>query len=257
MIKNLGTLILFGLCLVQGINSWLIIESEGNGLQPWKISTPNQLCKTKWFPEDWKLYQSKNWKSSYSNKFGGYHVQTMNVKGTPFPYYRYDITFTNISVDFLYRIEAPEYPIRVKNWIPQLISGKIVECKHPDKEQCPQWMSFSFSPTPFKNRDVCQVYCPINRTIPDGKMIQVAFRTVPFENCQSATNKTLIHMGEHIAKFFKIEEDQIHYTYIGMENPNGNFPVWFMKAAYPWAYKSHIANFIDYVSNHGGVVVKT
>jgi len=252
MIKKLGMwLLLLGMYVVQGV------ESQSNALQPWKITTPNPLCQSEWFAQDWELYQSPDWKSSYANYFGSYPIQTMSVKGIPFPYYRYDITFTNISVDFLYRIEAPEYPVRVKNWIPQLIAGKTVECRHPDEEQCPQWMSFSFSPILFKDRDVCQVYCPINRSVPNGKMVQVAFRTVPFENCQSATNETFIHMKEHIAKFFWIKEDQLHYTYLGMEDPKGDFPVWFMETAYPLAYKSHVANFIEYVKQHGGVIVQS
>jgi len=179
----------------------------------------------------------------------------MKVQGTPFPYYRYDITFTNISIDFLYRIEVTDYPTEVKNWIPQLINGTTVDCGHPDKEQCPQRLSFSFYPTPFEDRDVCQIYCPTTRLEGEGeKYVQAAFRTVPFENCHNFTNssnKEMIHMTEHVAKFFYIEGTDIHYTYLGMEDPGGHFPVWFMEASYPWAYKSHVSNFIHYVEEGG------
>lgn len=264
MMKNICIWLIYcGLIATPLIAPWIIADSIPKLTQPWKNSRYNSLCQKDWFLQDWDLYQSPEWKSSYANHFGGYPIQTMKLKGTPFPYYRYDITLTNVSIEFLYRIEVPDYPTEVKNWIPQLINGTTVDCGHPNKEQCPQWLSFSFYPTPFEDRDVCQIYCPITR-LTGGKYVQVAFRTVPFKNCHNFTKdspKEMIHMDEHIAKFFQIKETsqgtQIHYTYLGMENPRGNFPVWFMELTYPWAYKSHVSNFIRYVEENGGVVVNS
>jgi len=204
------------------------------------------LCREKWFAEDLELLNNRNWQNTlaYAN---GNPIQTLTNPNSPFPYYRYDLTFDNVSLDFLYSIEGPNYPNTSKHWIPQLIRGETVPCNHSDQEFCPQYLAYSFCPTPFSDRDVCQIYCPTKISF---ATLQLAVRTIPFENCASATNTSqneLIHMKEHVAKFFWVDGDQTKFTYLGMENPEENFPAWFMRLFYPWAYGSHVRNYINYV----------
>ena len=133
------------------------------------------------------MYERDDWEDTYATVHTkGFEVpiQTLTPKGSNFPYYRYDIVFNNIHIDFLYRIEVLDYPTESGHWIPQLIDGKTVK---PGL----QWLSYSFWPSPFKDRDVCQTYCSFKR---NDTFTQVAFRTVPFEKCLTATNETLVHM---------------------------------------------------------------
>lgn len=206
----------------------------------------HSLCKEEWFTDDIDLLNNRNWKNTlaYAN---GNPIKTLTTDNSPFPYYRYDLTFDNVSIDFLYNIEGPNYPTASKHWISQLIRGETIPCEHSDKEFCPQYLAYSFWPTPFSNRDVCQIYCPTKVSF---ATLQLAVRTIPFEHCASAINASqteLIHMSEHVAKFFWVDRTQIRFTYLGMENPEGNFPVWFMKLFYPWAYGTHVRNYINYV----------
>lgn len=202
------------------------------------------LCQEKWFEEDVELLQNKRWGNTMIG-VNGNRIRTLNGGTSEFPYYRYDLSFENVSIDFLYNIEGPDYPTASKNWIPQLIKGETVECGDPYKKYCPQYLAYSFWPTPFSDRDVCQICCTTKTSsIAD---IQMAVRTVPFKYCDSVSNETLVHMTEHVAKFFWVNGTQIRFTYLGSEDPGGNFPAWFMKLSYPWAYSSHIKSYVKYV----------
>lgn len=205
------------------------------------------LCSEKWFDEDLELFLSDNWEETFAS-FSGIKIKTMLLPDDRFPYYRYDLHFKNVSMDFLYLIEGPGYAEYVHNWIPQTIEGYTVECDMKNKKLCQQYLAFSFFPLPFSDRDVCQIVCPKK----DGDVIQLAIRTIPFERCSNdgITTAERIHMIEKVGKLIWKKNDEVFLTYFGQENPEGDFPPWFMKLTYPWAYLSHIHNYIAFIQKN-------
>jgi len=210
--------------------------------------SPLSLCEGEWFEQDLELFKSDKWQNTWASSISGdkHPIQTLIANSSKYPFYRYDLTFENVSIDFIYRIEGPNYAKEVKHWIPQTIEGFTVNCSTQHTTFCPQYISFSFSPTPFSDRDVCQIVCPTK----SDEVIHLSVRTVPFKYCSISITSDLVHMEEFVAKFIWKEDNKVYLTYLGMEDPKGNFPVWFMKATYPWAYRSHVSNYIKYVKGH-------
>lgn len=208
------------------------------------------LCKEEWFKQDIELLNSDKWQKTWSSWIHGDKnpILTLTTNTSKYPFYRYDLTFESVPMEFIYRIEGPDYAKEVKNWIPQTIEGFSVNCSSSSMGTksmfCPQYISFSFWPSPFSDRDVCQIVCPGWY----NDKIHLSVRTVPFEHCSGSVNSSLIHMDEFVAKFIWEENGKVHLTYLGMENPKHHFPSWFMRLAYPLAYKSHVHNYIQYVN---------